>query len=226
MHLTHPTPLRLRAAAAALACLVLAGCTPPGGPPALLRTGKPRLLPGRRRREPAPPASPLRSARAATIPIWTPTPSPNRWPGCCLKSWRSSPPGCSWRCGWPIPSPPVGSRSPSSCGRGAPLPTARPSPPRMWRPACWRPRPAPFTAGVLANMADAQTVGSDTVVLTPGPARQPVRLPAGPAHPEGCRDGFPAAHPQRPVHLWPPGRHSDPATTGPPSPRKVPTPSG
>ena len=29
MHLTHPTPLRLRAAAAALACLVLAGCTRP-----------------------------------------------------------------------------------------------------------------------------------------------------------------------------------------------------
>lgn len=165
MHLTHPTPLRLRAAAAALACLVLAGCTRP----AVLQPSSEQESPASSQ-DGAGESLPARFAIAVSEGSYNPYLDTNtlteQVAGLLFEKLAVISPrmqlemrladsitssgltvtiqlrqGCTFADGMPITTQDV----------AASLLAAKAS---------------TFYSGRLANMADAQAVGSDTVVLT------------------------------------------------------------
>ena len=92
-----------RAAAAALAGLLLAGCTRP----AVLQPPEASSLPASSAQDGSGTGSalPARFAIAVSEGSYNPYLNANtlteQVAACCLKSWSASPPGWSWRCAWP-----------------------------------------------------------------------------------------------------------------------------
>ena len=111
MHLIFPARLAHRAAAAALACLLLAGCSRP----AVLQPSSSQPEGDSSSAASAVSESqPARFAIAVSEGNYNPYLNTNtlteQVAGLVLKSWSASPPGWSWKCGWLNRSCPAGTR--------------------------------------------------------------------------------------------------------------------